>query len=102
MKNDVSSLDSSVGSVYNRISARISSLFGQIIINGMVCYSLPSGAIVHLVYFPGENWKCILAEYADSIEDAKKYFFEDGNMLSLDFLTEDEIFESLLREMQGL
>lgn len=100
--NDNYPLGSDVCSVLNRLNERISTLFHPIIINGMVCYALPSGSVVHLVYFPGENWRCILAEYAESIDDANKYLFEDGNMLSIDCLSEDEIFDSLIREMLGV
>ena len=94
MNNDV------IFSLLDRLEDRFLLIYDKIIINDKMCFLLPSGSVVHLVCFPEDGWRCILAEFADSIEEAEKNLFEDGDLLFINDFTEEELYQSLLKEIE--
>ncbi len=81
-----------------RLEDRLSNTFEKVAIGDNVCFLLENGSVAHLTVFL--NWGCVVVEYADSIEDAKKNIYEDGDQFYITDMTEDDMLNSILEEME--
>ena len=48
----------------------------------------------------GGKFNCLMIEYADSMQEALLYRFEDGDLYYMDDMTEDEMFEAMIKEIE--
>lgn len=77
---------------------RLKKRYEFIIINGDGCFITESGEIIQLTGLKAFN--AIVIEYAESMEDAKKNMFEDGELFYLDDMNEDEMFKAMIKEIE--
>ncbi|MGN0409296.1 MAG: hypothetical protein ACI4E3_02690 [Candidatus Fimousia sp.] len=47
-----------------------------------------------------KSFGAIVIEYAETIEEAEKNMFEDGDLFYLDELDENQMFEQMIREIE--
>ena len=81
-----------------RLEDRLSNTFEIVAIGNKVCFLLENGTIAHLTAFT--EWGCVVVEYADSVNEAKKNLFEDGNQYYISELTEDELLNAISEEIK--
>lgn len=79
------------------LEQRLSERFEQMQIREKTCFRRTDGAIFFLSIFPGEA--ALVIEYAESVEDAMLYHFEDGDRFYLEDMDEETMFQAMLREI---
>lgn len=91
---------SSLEDVRNRIDERIAERYiSPFIVNGQRCYLYGTNHYFMVTPFHFQ-YDSILVEHARSIEEAKKDLFEDGERYYLDEMSEDDIFEAIINEIE--
>lgn len=57
----------------------------------------------HYFMITGLEWEepAVVVEHADTLSDAKKNFFEDGDLFYIDEMSEDEIFDAIVNEVEA-
>lgn len=91
----------SLEGVRNRIDDRIADRYSSpFSIDGQRCYLYGDNHYFMITPFHFE-YDSIIVEHAHSLEEAKKDLFEDGDRLYLDEMTDDEIFDAIVREIEG-
>lgn len=83
-----------------QMNDRFRERYESIMIHDMMCFLNRNGTIFHLDSM-GNDFNCLVVEYADSLQEAMLYRFEDGNSYYMDDMTEDEMFEAMVREIEG-
>lgn len=78
------------------IENRLKSAYESLLINNDICFVVSSTSIVKIGNFDD----CIVAEYADSMEDAYNNVFEDGDAFSTKVYSDEEILERILDEIE--
>ena len=68
-------------------------------INGRICFATSSGGYIRLDTI-GDEHNCIVIEYADDKRDANNNVFEDGDLLYINEMTEEEMLEIIKREIE--
>lgn len=67
-----------------------------------VCFELPNGEICHPFVMIGRGFNNLAMEYADNIEEMKKYNTEDGDLYKPEmFASKEDMFEAILQEVKG-
>ncbi|MBE6070087.1 MAG: hypothetical protein E7211_20715 [Clostridium lundense] len=66
----------------------------------MTCFLNKNGTIFHLDSM-GNEFDCLVIEYADSLQEAMLYRFEDGDLYYMDDMTEDEMFDAMVKEIES-
>lgn len=79
------------------LANRCAALYPQEKIGDQVWYITPSGEVFSFISLP--DWGAILAEYAENKATAV-YDSEDGDLLYLDNMTEDEMLAAILAELE--
>ena len=69
-------------------------------IHEMTCFLNKNGTIFHLDSM-GNEFDCLVIEYADSLQEAMLYRFEDGDLYYMDDMTEDEMFDAMVKEIES-
>jgi hypothetical protein len=65
-----------------------------------VYFLLESGMVIHLVLL--KKFNAIVIEYADSLDEAKRYLFEDGDLFCIeDYPDVDEMFNDMIKEIES-
>lgn len=83
----------------NNLSWRIAQEVRSCELNGTNCFLLRDGVVCRLSSM-GEPYNALVLEYADNMELAQKGIFgEDGDLFYMDEMTEDEMFEAMLKEI---
>ena len=87
-------------SIEKRLAERYTALFNvndkKCFVYGKDCYF-----IISALTWKKSGESVILAEYADSLDEAKKHLFgEDGELFYVDEMTEDEIYEAIVNEIE--
>ena len=85
--------------MFHRINDRLAKLYVRESIKGQECFRTESGLYFRLFEFSGENALCI--EYAENYEEAVKNLFEDGDRFYLDEMSEDEVFDAMVEEIEN-
>ncbi|MDI9468671.1 MAG: hypothetical protein QM296_00510 [Bacillota bacterium] len=93
-KIDYKTIDLLLDRLRNRIGAR----YKQVKVNGELCYLLPNGVV--FTFSRPQGFNSIIVEYADNINEANGYNYEDGCQFPLDW-GEDKIFEAMVREIEN-
>lgn len=84
-------------SLLERLEDRLSNDFERINIGDNTCFLLENGNVAHLVVFT--SWKCIVVEYSDNLEDAKKNIGEDGDQFYIDEMSEEDLYKAIKKEI---
>lgn len=82
-----------------KIDQRFSSVYSPLLIHGEICFCTPTGRIVMVQEMPGEN--ALVLGHTDNLAEAELYRFEDGDRFYLDEMTETEMFEAMIHEIEG-
>lgn len=84
------------------LNSRLARRFENIEIEGESCFLASNGAVFHLDSMGGK-YNALVIEYADNLEMAKKGVFgEDGDLFYMDELSEDEMFEAMIKEIEDI
>ena len=97
MLMETSSLEDVRNRIDNRIADRYPSPFE---IDGQRCYLFGKDHYFMITPFHFE-YDSIIVEHAHSLEEAKKNLFEDGDRFYLDEMTDDEIYDAIINEVEG-
>ena len=68
-------------------------------IRDRICFLNRSGTLFHLNSL-GNDFNCLVIEYADSMQEAMQNRFEDGNLYYMDEMNEDEMFDAMVSEIE--
>lgn len=85
--------------MFQKIKIRLNALYERENIKDKECFKHKDGLYFRLFEFPGENALCV--EYALDREDAILNRFEDGDRFYLDEMTEDEMLQSIIEEIEA-
>lgn len=77
---------------------RLKNRYEQIEVNNRNCFLLENGEIIQLTGL--KSFGAIVIEYAETMEEAEKNMFEDGDLFYLDELDENQMFEQMIREIE--
>ena len=79
------------------VEQRLDAMFDQVEVNGEKCYRTADGRVflVTAIYSQG----AIVIEYADDVAAAAQNAYEDGDLFYLEEMGEEEMLESILREI---
>lgn len=80
------------------IRARLSERYEMLDINGESFFRTNSGTFFRVYAFPGEM--ALVIEYADSESDAKLHRLEDGDHFYLAELSEDDMLNQMITEIE--
>ena len=70
--------------------------------DGHICFQTEKGHYFLLTaLFPKDFDGFIVIEHADSLEEVKLNRFEDGDAFYMDDMTEDEMFDAMVREIES-
>lgn len=81
-----------------RLEDKLSNIFEIVAIGDNVCFLLGNGTVAHLTVFT--QWECVVVEYADDVNSAKRNKYEDGDQFYLKDYSEDDLFDAILKEMR--
>lgn len=81
----------------NALEAKCKAQFQSKTINQELCFISSDGQVFHIDKI--SEWNAIVAEYADTYDDALHARMEDGDLLYLDDMTEDEMLTAILAEL---
>lgn len=82
-----------------QLNDRLEKKYKTIMTRDMPCFINKNGTVFHLESM-GNDFNCIVIGYADSLQEAMLCRFEDGDCFYMDELTEDEIFEAMIKEIE--
>lgn len=68
-------------------------------IGGEQCFLRSDGHVFHLDDI-GDDLDCLVIEFADSRQEAERRFPDDGRLYFMDEMTEDEMFEAMIKEIE--
>ena len=77
---------------------RLKSRYKLIVINDENCFLTKNKEIIHLTGL--EDFNAIVTEHAETIEEARKHMYDDGDLLYMDEMNEDEMYEAILNEIE--
>lgn len=80
----------------NYIKKEFRNRFESVIINQKEYYKVNDELYIDIVGIPSFN--CLIIGYAESFDDAKKYFFEDGDRFGME-LSAEEMLNRMLEEI---
>ena len=83
-----------------QLNNRLAEKYRSVIIHDKPYFLNKNGTLFRLDSMGG-NYNCLLIEYADSLQEALLYRFEDGDLFYMDDMTEDEMFEAMVREIEN-
>lgn len=83
----------------NRLDHLLAESFGQTVVNSKSYYIRPDGVVFAICLLPKD--KAFVVEYADSIEDANLFRFEDGDLFYYEEMDEDTLLRSIISEING-
>lgn len=67
---------------------------------GQKMFIFPNGPVVHIDVI--ESYKCLVIEFAESIQDAENLMLEDGDLYyPEDYQEEEKMFQDMLNEITG-
>ncbi len=75
--------------------------FGSADVNGFTCFVTSSNGYIKLDTIGGED-NCIVIEFAENAKEAHKNRFEDGDLLYIDDMAIDEMYEEIKKEIISL
>lgn len=82
------------------LNSRLAQKFESIVIDDSICFFASRGAICRLDSI-GDEYNALVIEYADNLEMAKKGIFgEDGDLFYMDELSEDEMLQAMIQEIE--
>lgn len=81
------------------LADRLQNRYSTITINGNVYFTTDKGIIFEIVCL--KDFKAFVIGYAETADEAKKNFFEDGDLYYMDEMTEDEMFERMIKEIEN-
>lgn len=82
------------------INERLKKKYKHIEITGTLLFISETGIVFRIDSIGKFN--AIVIEYADDIESAKKGIFgEDGELLNMDDMNADEMYEAIIEEIEG-
>lgn len=83
------------------LNSRLAQRLESIVIDGSICFFASNGAVCRLDSI-GNEYNALVIEYADNLEMAKKGIFgEDGDLFYMDEMSEDEMFEAMIGEIEN-
>lgn len=68
-------------------------------VNGENCFLKKNGEVFHL--FGMKNFNALGVEYAENMEEAKRNLYEDGDLLYINEMNEEEMLEAMIKEIEG-
>lgn len=81
------------------LADRLQNRYSPIVVNESVCFVTDDGKIFQIVCL--KDFKVFVIGYADTMEEAEKNFFEDGDLFYMDeFSSEDEMFAAMIKEIE--
>ena len=80
------------------VESALSEIFEICTVNSRKCFATASGGVIAVAGIPKFN--SLVIEYADSMEDAKKNRFEDGDMFPIDETALQPMIQSVIEEIQ--
>lgn len=85
------------------VNSELSKQYKQIdVVNDRTCFLLDTGEILSITCMCGGKFFDLCTEYADNIDDMKKYYTTDGDLYPPDeFDTPDEMLQAMLVEIEG-
>lgn len=72
--------------------------YEQIEVNHEKCFITSVGMIFMITALP--SFEALVVEYADNLEDAKNNAYEDGDLFYINELSEFEMYEKMLMEIE--
>lgn len=93
MDERIEALEGRLGGKYERASD----------VRGQACFLAPDEHYIMItgLCFPEGTGGAIVIEHAHGIEEYTVGRFEDGDLFFMDDMTEDEMFEAMVREIEG-
>lgn len=83
------------------LNSRLAQRLENTVIDGCICFFTSNGAVCRLDSI-GNEYNALVIEYADNLEMAKKGIFgEDGDLFYMDEMSEDEMFEAMIGEIEN-
>lgn len=83
------------------LNSRLAQQLESIVIDDSICFFASNGAVCRLDSI-GNEYNALVIEYADNLEMAKKGIFgEDGDLFYMDEMSEDEMLEAMIKEIEG-
>ena len=79
----------------NRLKIR----YKLIVINDENCFLTNNKEVIHLTGL--RDYNAIVTEHAETIEEARKHMYEDGDLLYMDKMNDDEMYEAIVNEIEG-
>lgn len=70
-----------------------------ILIEGKMCFIAKDGGFIRLDTI-GDDQNCIVIEYAENEKDARNNVFEDGDLLYMNELSEDEMVKEVIKQIE--
>lgn len=80
-----------------KLENKLSNTYETIDINSKVCFLKSDGTVVHLTGIP--SFHSIVVEFADTLSDAEKNLFEDGDMVSTEG-AEEIILDQIIKAIE--
>ena len=97
-RKDVADLKIKALSRKRRLHMRLAAHFHKVLVYDVESFQKPDGTVFQLSKFPGEE--ALVVEYAKNYEDALLNRFEDGDVFYLDEMTEEEMFQAIMHEIE--
>lgn len=82
------------------LNKKLQQIYENVQIEDIPCFIISSGVVCRLDDL-GDEYNALVIEYADNLENANKGIFgEDGDLFYMDELSEDEMFNAMVQEIE--
>lgn len=68
------------------------------VIDGRVCFKTSSGGYIRLDTI-GDNFNCVVIEFAETRKEAENNRFEDGDLLGVDAFSDDDMLKMVEQQI---
>ena len=81
----------------DKLEKLLAQQFERLCVNGNLCFRKQNGVVFSLCVFPKDA--AIVVEYADTIDDAEKNLFEDGDLFYIEEMDEETMYQAVIQEI---
>lgn len=82
------------------IASQLKKKYESLTVNDRECFRLPNKEVIHVDSMGGE-YDAIVIEYAENIQAARKNLFEDGDLFYMDEMSEKEMLQAIMEEIEN-
>ncbi len=84
--------------IVRNLNVKLSSKYDSVVVKNEPLFAKDDGTLFRISPFPGEY--AVVVEYAENTEGAYKNQFEDGDRFYLDSVDEEELFITIIQEIE--